>query len=259
MSVGSSQEQLVVTERRGAVALLRFNRPGTLNALTADLIDAFEEALADVQSDPEVGALVLSGSGRGFCSGEDLYAAASESPEAMTSFVERLQEATLLLLDLEKPVVAAVNGPAIGGGAELALACDVRLASETAFFRFPETELGIICTGGTLYLLGAVLGKGRATELLMSGRTLEPGEARDIGFLTGICSQESLIAESIACAQRLAQMPTAAMVELKKGLRDLDREVVAIAMDLETAAAGRLYREADTREKAEEFLGRTRG
>lgn len=259
MSVGSDQEQLVLTERRGAVALLRLNRPNVLNALTAELVDAFEAALEDAQDDPDVGALVLSGSGRGFCSGEDLYAAASESPEAMTGFVERLQEATLQLLDLKKPVVAAVNGPAVGGGAELALACDVRLASESAFFRFPEAELGIICTGGTLFLLSAVLGRGRATELLMSGRTLDPGEAREVGFLTAICSEHDLIGESVACAQRLAEVPTSAMVELKKGLRDVDREVVATAMNLETAAAGRLYRGADTREKAEEFLGRARG
>ena len=169
--------RLVVAEDLDEVLLVRLNRPQVLNAMNSELVDQFEEVIAAAEVRDEIRAVVLTGNGRGFCSGEDLSAAATESAELMSAFVARLQVLTRRLLDLGRPVVAAVNGPAVGGGAELALACDVRLASDVAFFRFPEAEIGIICTGGTLFLLSEMVGRGRATELLMTGRTLSAEEA----------------------------------------------------------------------------------
>lgn len=166
------------------VAIVTLNRPDRLNAIVPGMLEAYADALGMLDADPDVRAIVVTGAGRGFCSGADL-AVLAEGPQALRGYLDGLGPERLptSALALRTPVVTAVNGPCAGIGVVLALAADVRIASHSATFTTAFSRLGLVAEYGIAWLLPRLVGLGTATEWLLSGRSIDAGEAARAGLV----------------------------------------------------------------------------
>ncbi|MFL5901489.1 MAG: enoyl-CoA hydratase-related protein [Solirubrobacterales bacterium] len=197
--------ELVETSRDGHVALLRLNRPEARNALSPKMMEQIAAALEAFDPDPEVRCIVVAGSEKVFAAGADIKAMAERSfAEALrhpaASFWRRLAA-------IKTPMIAAVSGYALGGGCELALACDMIVAAEGATFGQPEINLGIIPGGGGTQRLARVLGKQRAMELVLTGRRFDAAEAQAMGLVNEVVADDAWLEESMALARTVAEQP----------------------------------------------------
>jgi len=228
----------VEVTHESATMTITLNRPDVLNALNGAMQEALARALAEAR-DPGVRAVVVTGAGRGFCVGQDL----TEFREAAGDVAERLRTTyhpnVLALRSLEKPVIAAVNGPAAGAGLSLACACDIRIAADSATFVPAFVSIGLVPdSGGTLFV-ERLLGQARAFEWLASGRKLTAAEAHAWGLVSEVVEAEALAQHAAEAAGRLAAMPTRAIGMTKRlleaagssGLEDqLEREAESQAV-----------------------------
>ncbi len=207
MSEETSRVELSLEEPRPGVALLTLNRPERLNALSWTLIDDLHAALADLRRRSEIRVLILTGAGRGFCSGLDISDDSIAGEPSIQGSLERQELVASLavaLRNLPQPVIAAVNGPAAGGGLGLALASDVRVAAATARFNVAFVRVGLSgCDVGVSYLLPRVVGAGVASELMLTGRLIDAEEALRIGLVNSVVSQESLMPAVFDTAERI--------------------------------------------------------
>src|SRR5882724_7945972 len=187
----------VLYEKKDAIAYVTLNRPKMLNALNKTIVAELKAAFEDARDDSTVRGIVLTGAGeKAFAAGADISEVLNDSPleaEEKTRFGQAL---TSLIENLGKPVIAAVNGYAVGGGCELAMACTIRLASETAKFGQPEVKLGIMPGYGGTQRLPRLVGKGRALQLILSGDTISAQEAYRIGLVNEIVPNANLIARA---------------------------------------------------------------
>ena len=191
-------------ERREAVTVLFVNRPQVLNAINRETLAEIGAATRAFVSDPAQGALVVTGQGeKAFISGADINELASLGPAAAEDISRFGQGVVDLLEQSPKPVIAAVNGYAFGGGCELALACHMRLASENAVLGLPEVKLGIIPGYGGTQRLPRLVGPGRALELILSARNVKADEAERIGLVNRVVPQAELVAEAVKLAQAI--------------------------------------------------------
>ncbi|MBM3153351.1 MAG: enoyl-CoA hydratase [Chloroflexi bacterium] len=192
----------ILTETHGRVGLVRLNRPQAMNALNRDLLAELCQALADFDADDGIGAIVISGSEKAFAAGADIKAMAEASLVEMvrSSFVELFDG----LRRVRKPVVAAVSGYALGGGCEIALACDLVVASETAKFGQPEVTIGVIPGAGGTQRLAHAIGKALAMEMVLNNRTLTAQEALHFGLVNRVTPVERFLDEALAMAAELA-------------------------------------------------------
>lgn len=220
-------------ERDGAVAVLTLTRPDRRNAMNdAMLLEDLPAAMTELRTDDAVRAVVITGEGHDFCSGADLVENSGweqPDPAAAADFVRRTCEPAVRLGQLPQPTIAAVNGAAIGAGAGLAAACDIRLASSTARFRTPFVSFGIVPDFGLTYFLPRIVGYSRALEILSTCRTVDATEAERIGLVNRIA--DPVLEAALELAQGLAQMPVAAVRTTKRNLRasfdvDLETEVL---------------------------------
>lgn len=217
------------------VATVWLNRPHRLNAVTPELVDDLLDALGRVAGDRAVGAVVLAGRGRAFCSGHDLKQPPPEQ-ESRTR-LERLQEVTRALRDLQQPVVGAVHGYAIGAGAEFALGCDLVVAADDAVFAFPEVGLGLSVTGAASRLLPLLVGPMRAKELIMLGERIDAATAHSMGLVNTVVPAAELVEHAQGVARSLAGKPASALALAKRAIdRGLDSTVEA-ALELEVSHA----------------------
>ncbi len=196
---------LLETSIDGSVALLRLNRPKARNALSPELMDELADALERLDPDPGLRCFVLAGSEKVFAAGADIGAMSERSfPEALyhpaAGFWKRLAM-------IRTPMIAAVSGWALGGGCELALACDMVVASETAVFGQPEINLGIIPGGGGTQRLTRMLGRQRAMELVLTGRRVDAAEARELGFVNRVVEGEGWLEAALELAREVAAQP----------------------------------------------------
>ena len=214
----------VLAERRGAVGLITINRPRVLNALSVQTIDELREALLSLRHDIEVKAVVVTGSGeRAFVAGADIGELARLSATEAKDYSLRGQHVLNLIEHLEKPVVAAVNGFALGGGCELAMACTLRIAADTARFGQPEIKLGTIPGFAGSQRLPRLVGRGRALELLLTGRMIDAEEALRIGLVNRVVPAGDLMRESLSMADELAAgAPLAARYVIEAVTRGLE-------------------------------------
>jgi enoyl-CoA hydratase len=191
-------------ERREQVTVLFVNRPQVLNAINRETLAEIGEAVRAFTADASQGALVFTGQGeKAFISGADINELAPLGPAAAED-ISRFGQAVVDLLEQSpKPVIAAVNGYAFGGGCELALACHMRLASENAVLGLPEVKLGIIPGYGGTQRLPRLVGPGRALELILSGRNIKADEAERIGLVNRVVPQAELLAEAVKLAQAI--------------------------------------------------------
>jgi enoyl-CoA hydratase len=212
--MSETQEKTVLVERRDAVGIVRLNRPSALNALNAQLIRELGEAFDDLEFDPAIGAIVLTGSERAFAAGADIKEMQAKTYiEAYTQdFITRGWER---VGQCRKPVVAAVAGFALGGGCEVAMMCDIVIAADTAKFGQPEIQLGTIPGAGGTQRLPRFIGKAKAMDLCLTGRMMDATEAERAGLVSRIVPAGKLLEEAISVAARIASMsqPVAMMVK----------------------------------------------
>jgi 2-(1,2-epoxy-1,2-dihydrophenyl)acetyl-CoA isomerase len=205
----------VETSREGAVLTITLNRPDVLNAFNAALHAALAAALKEAR-DPEVRAVVVTGAGRGFCVGQDLNEFRDVSGEIADRLRSSYHPNVHAVRALEKPVIAAVNGPAAGAGLSFACVCDIRLAAESATFIPAFVNIGLIPDSGGTFFIARLLGPARAFEWMTSGRRLTAAEAHDWGLVSEVVADDGLPARAAELAATLAAMPTRAIGMTKR-------------------------------------------
>jgi enoyl-CoA hydratase/carnithine racemase len=234
----SPSDRLVLADDDGAVRTLTLNRPTRLNAFTSASYARLAELLREAARDPGVLAVVLRGAGRAFSSGVDLEELSDEhrGPALRDTF----DALVATLLDVEKPMLAAVHGPAVGFGATILLHCDLVLLADDARLRFPFSSLRTAPEAGSSALLPLSVGPQRAAELLFTSRWVGAAEAVDIGLALRCCPRERLDEDVRALAERVAQQPSAAVASAKRLLRAGWAELVGAASTRERAEAQHL-------------------
>jgi len=224
-------DPLVVAEVADSVGIARLNRPDARNALSPELMSELAELLEAWGADPEVGCIVIAGSDEWFAAGADIKAMRDRS------FQEALVTPTAAfwprLAAIRKPMIAAVSGYALGGGCELALVCDMIVASETAEFGQPEIMLGIIPGGGGSQRLARVIGKQRAMELVLTGRRVDAQEAHRLGFVNSVTEKREWLDRAIELAQVVARRPPIAVRLGKQAVLAADEMPLAGGLDHE--------------------------
>lgn len=207
MSTGVAGRAVLEARDQG-VLTLTLNRPERLNAINDDMLDELTAFLRNADGDRTIGAVVLTGAGRAFCSGQDLRAAAEQGDvDIGAKLRDHYAPAIRAMRSLHKPVLAAVNGPAAGAGFSLALAADLRIAAESATFVQAFVRIGLIPDAGSTYFLPRLIGPARAAELMMLGEPVDAQRALDIGLINRVVPDAMLLTTTLALAARLARGP----------------------------------------------------
>ncbi|MDU4959326.1 MAG: enoyl-CoA hydratase-related protein [Sporomusaceae bacterium] len=248
-----SEKNVLLTQDSG-VATITLNRPAALNAFNRDLADEFAAALATVRRDERVRAVVLTGSGRAFCAGGDLsYLTSLSDPAAARAFIADAGAITASLMDMEKPVVAMVNGVAAGAGFNLALACDLVYCAESARFGQSFVKVGLVPDCGGMYLLPQVVGMHKAKELMFTAELIDAQTALRLGVVNQVVADGQLTATVAELAAKLAASAPLALALTKRVLnrgRGLPLEAV---LELEADAQALCLQTADHREGVAAF------
>jgi 2-(1,2-epoxy-1,2-dihydrophenyl)acetyl-CoA isomerase len=242
----------VEVSREGAVLTITLNRPDVLNALNREVNDALRAALEQA-ADPTIRAVVLTGAGRAFCAGQDLGELRAGSGDIADRLREQHHRIVLAIRTLEKPVIAVVNGPAAGGGLALALACDVRIASEDATFVPAFTGIGLAPDAGATWFAERMLGTARAFEWLTTGRSLPAAEAREWGLVSEVVPAAELATRAAEVAELFSAMPTRAVWEIKRLLDSAGAATLAEQLELEARALAGLVKTTDFTEGVAAF------
>jgi 2-(1,2-epoxy-1,2-dihydrophenyl)acetyl-CoA isomerase len=251
----------LVEEIRDGVAWLTLNRPERLNALSPAMQTALAEALPRLGSDRTVGAIVVTGAGRGFCAGGDVKTMADRASQGFEERVEglrRMHQLPLLLRTLPKVVIAMVNGPAVGAGLGLALACDLRIAGRTARFGTGFAGVGYSGDFGGSWSLTRLVGTAKARELYFLGDIIDSGTALSLGLVNRVVDDEALREETAALAQRIAEGPRIAFGYMKKNLFAAETEPLAAVLDMEAVHQARTAMTEDHLEAARALVEKRR-
>jgi enoyl-CoA hydratase len=247
-------ENLLV-ERDGASLVATINRPKVLNALNKETLDELDAVVREAETDASVRVLVLTGAGdRAFVAGADINELSVQTPAGGREHARRGQALFNRLEHLGKPVIAAVNGFALGGGCELAMACTIRLAADTAKFGQPEINLGLIPGYGGSQRLPRLVGKGRALELLLTGHQISAEEAWRIGLVNRVVPAAQLMTEARAMAQTLAEKAPVAVRYIMDAVGGGLEMSLADAQDYEATLFGLVATTDDMREGTRAFL-----
>jgi enoyl-CoA hydratase len=241
--------------RDGAVATVTIHRPDKLNALNAATLDELEAAFQEIAASDALQAVIVTGSGeKAFVAGADIGELAQQTPLSGKATARRGQELLGAIELFAKPVVAAVNGYALGGGCELALACHVRIASENAQFGLPEVSLGVIPGYGGTQRLARLVGRGRAIELVLTGQRIDAAEAHRIGLVNRVVPQSALLAETRKLVEAMLRNGPLAVRAALEVIRHGLEMPLAEGMVLEANAFGVLCASHDMREGLQAFL-----
>ncbi len=245
----------LIVERRETVAIVTVNRPKVLNALNRQTLDELYAIVIELTEDSAVRSVILTGSGnRAFVAGADVGEIAKQSPTEGQELASRGQHVFDLIENMGKPVIAAVNGYALGGGCELAMACTIRLASVTAQFGQPEIDLGLIPGYGGTQRLPRLVGKGRALELLLTGARIDAEEAFKIGLVNRVVPSEGLMSEAYDLALKLARKPRTAMRYILSAVNSGLDGSLAKGTELESILFGLVSDTEDMKEGTAAFL-----
>lgn len=238
---------------RDRIAFITINRPEVRNALDLQTVNELHAALAEINGSEEAGAVILTGAGdKVFVSGADIRdLRARNKLDALKGINSRLLKA---VEDCEKPVIAAVNGFALGGGLELALACDIRVCSDNAKFGLPEVSLGIIPGAGGLYRLQRIAGLGVAKEMILTGNILDADRALQLGLVSQVVSQAELLPSAQQLAEKILSRGPLAVRLAKRSLNLVTQMSTEAAMALDEYAQGILFESDDKMEGLSAFL-----
>jgi len=251
--------QCLLYEVKDRIATLTMNRPDRLNALGGTLREDLYDAVLKAAADDNVGALVVTGAGRGFCSGGDVKAMSERDPSAMpTAVADRMaairDRRILAMRECPKRFVAAVNGAAAGAGMNLALACDLRIAASTAKFSQAFVKRGLTPDWGGSWFLPRIVGTAKAAELIFTGDTIDAAEALRLGIVNAVVAPEALMAEARQLAAKIAAGPAVAIALAKRAIHhNLDVDLRA-GLEFETFAQGICRETEDSKEGVRAFM-----
>lgn len=220
--------ETLLVDKQDFVTTVTLNRPDRLNALNMQLVNELHDVLAEEDRNDETRVIVLTGAGRAFSAGADLRPSDTDSrpPSANApTLAEKLFQA---LSDVEKPIIASINGVAVGGGCTMTLLCDIRIASENARFQLPFTKLGICAELGSTYVLPRLIGLGKASELVLTSKMIEAEEAGQMGLVNHVVPADKLVEVTLEMANSIAKLPPMAVRMNKRGLK------LGIASDIES-------------------------
>ncbi|MFO7709889.1 MAG: enoyl-CoA hydratase-related protein [Desulfobacterales bacterium] len=231
-----SEEVLLVREE-GGVATLTLNRPEVMNSLNFQLLFALKDAIDGFRFRRDVRALIVTGAGdKAFCSGADLKERATLPPEKVREYIFTIRNLFTSVEELNKPVIAAVNGIALGGGTELALASDIRIASTNASMGLTETRLAIIPGAGGTQRLPRLVGRGRAKELIFTGRRVDAAEAERIGLVNRVAAPQDLLGECRTLAAMICETGPIAIEQAKYAINHGLETDIATGLAIESNA-----------------------
>ncbi len=250
----------VIETRDGGVARLTLNRPDRMNALSKGMMDALLEALPRLAADADVGCIVVTGSGRGFCAGGDVKGMAENNAKGPVPLETRIHslraamEISRFLHDMPKPTIAMVNGPAAGAGLSIALACDMRLMAASARMTTAFAKVGFSGDFGGTYFLTRLVGTAKARELYFTADPIGSEEAFRLGMANRIVPDEQLEAETMAFAKKIAAGPRLAYGYMKKTLNAAETGQLTEVFDLEALFQSRTGQTEDHKEAARAFV-----
>jgi enoyl-CoA hydratase/carnithine racemase len=249
--------ELVTASREGPVCVLTLDRPEKLNALSTAVEQALGGALAS-DAVRESRCVVLTGAGRAFSAGADLAEISRDDPAGIAAYYREAGDVYERLAALPQPTIAALHGYCLGGGFELALAADFRVADETAVFGLPEVALGIVPSSGGLHRLVRVVGPARAKEAMLLRERLDAGEAHALGLVTEVAAEGAALSRALELAERLASLPPLAVSVAKQAADLLAESSREAGVAIERLAYGMLAQTEEARAAAEDF-GRRKG
>jgi enoyl-CoA hydratase len=242
----------ILTETRGHVGLVTLNRPEAMNALNLTLVSELMEALEVFDADENIGAMVLAGSEKVFAAGADIkfMAEASEEEMRQNPFIDSFDR----IRKIKKPIIAAVSGWALGGGCELAMACDMIVASEKAKFGQPEITIGVIPGAGGTQRLTLAVGKAIAMEMMLNNRTLSAQEALQFGLVNRVVPVESFLQEALTLAEEIAARAPLAVRAGKEAVNAVFEGSLAEGLSTEKELFYRLFSTEDQKEGMRAFV-----
>lgn len=251
--------ELVRHERQNGVSIITLNNPRELNALSTTLLRELDGLIQELCGDAALRVIIVTGEGKAFCAGANIAemkdynrAEAEEYSRFGNSVMERLSTAPM-------PVIAAVNGYALGGGLELALACDIRLASEKAKLGFPEVKLGIMPGFGGTQRLSRLIGASKAMELIFTADNLSAEQALAYGIINKVYEHDSLMPEALALAAKIAGNSAVGVRQAKRAIKDGASVALDRALEIETAAFGECFEHEDQKQAMNAFLNKGTG
>jgi enoyl-CoA hydratase len=244
--------ELVLVERDGPIAVVLLDRPDALNALSDELMEALVSTLVELDRDEEVRCIVLGGSERVFAAGADIAELAKASP--IDLYYQRRVERWDTIAGLWTPLVAAVSGYCLGGGCELAMACDLIVASETAQFGQPETGVGVIPGAGGTQRLTRAVGKSLAMDVILSGRFLSADEALRAGLVARVVAREAWLDEAKGVARAIAAKPPVATRLAKEAVDRAFESPLALGVEYERRLLALAFASEDAKEGLNAFL-----
>lgn len=216
-------DELVLYEKYDHIAAITLNQPATLNALTYDMVVRLREIVTDVARDRDVRAVMITGAGRGFCSGANLLGSSGEALAAggmgVRAAVSEMNKVLADIAEMEKPWLAAINGPAVGGGCSLALTCDLALIAESAYVCLGYVNVGMVLDMGSTFLMPRLVGLRKAFELAFFGERIYGPQAAEMGLVNRCVPGDALMQTGREWAARLAAGPTVALGAIKLGMR----------------------------------------
>jgi enoyl-CoA hydratase/carnithine racemase len=247
-----SELEYVIDNGVGTILL---NRPTRKNAFTGPMIDEWARILVEARTDPEVNVIVVTGAPGAFCSGADLSGFSEErSPMSQkTVLTDRIHRIPLALQDLDKPVIAAVNGVAVGAGMDMALMCDIRLAARSARFTEGYVKVGLVPGDGGCYFLPRIVGLAKALELLWTGDVIDADEALRLGIVNHVYEDESFQRQAAAFAHRLAAGPQINLRMIKRATYQSANSDLRTALDLISSHMAVIRSTHDSREAMTAF------
>lgn len=248
-------EHVVVSSLDEGVLTLRMNRPKVLNAMSPALLQGLLDGISRAKNDAQVRSVLITGTGQGFCAGADLNSLSSQTNQDVEDAMrQRYHPVILAIRQCGKPVVAAVNGTAAGGGMSLALACDIVVAAESASFLQAFGRIGLVPDCGSTWFLPRMVGDVRARALMLLAERIPAREALEYGLLWKVFADDQLMTEAQAIALKLARSPTLAMQATKQALVASERNGLADQLEMEALLQRQLVKTHDHREGVAAFL-----
>ena len=246
--------ECIIYKKKEGIATIKLNRPKVLNAMNKRLWLDLQDALEDVKNDPEIKALIITGEGRAFSTGADLKDSKDRAIEEYRNYLVELQETSRKIIRFEKPIIAAINGYALGSGYELALACDIRIAAEEALIGSPEARVTSSVTGGAMRLIQDLIGPGKAKELLFTAEYIDGKEAERIGLVNKAVPLDQLMETTTEMAKKIAENSSFSIKMIKKGFNMARGEVSLEAlMDYEIEACLACVSTKERQDSLQEF------
>jgi len=247
----------VLYEIKNHVAIITLNRPEARNAFSHEMITLWNDYLKQARGNNTVRVIIVTGAGDTFCSGGDIREMAEGRLQSwdMKSFLwDGVHRIILTLEDLDKPVIAAINGAAMGAGMDMAIMCDIRMCSENARFAESYINMGVIAGDGGAYFLSRLVGTSKALELLLTGEVVSPEEALQLGIVNRVVPHEDLTKETIALAETIAHKPPLAVRMMKRSVYQAQTVSLRSHLDYISSQMALLSETDDHREAAQAFL-----